>query len=463
MTKDEFIKLVIEWNQGSPHRDNVIQNIKWNGEYTIRYGTEKLWLDIQEYRNQNIIAVRYEKTEENGVVWDTDYVMNFNEMKMSIQLDRSYLEEALVTETAFSTPHFITLLIDKGYIVDDGKLPVLRTPILIKNDNLDILADVVNGKTKYQLPIVYVSKTYYDENPVDINKLSGRLKGVAHVLVQEGTWLNPTTRKLCDSKNEYHGAIGVYYPNSAVKHKRFVYRKYEGSEKTTLEKVVHTVIQYCNVQSVGKLYTWQGVNNELLRDRLDSRATELMMAKMEKERTVAETDELLESVDEDIKKLKNQIAELTRVNDALRYENQGLRTKMSAINSEPILFLGEEEEFFPGEIKAILVEVLETSLTNYGENTRRYHVIKNVVDENECKKFAGERGEQLKRILRGYRAMTGAMKKELLDMGFIISEDGKHYKLTYYGDERYLATLAKTPSDNRSGLNVATEMIRDMF
>lgn len=81
MTKDDFIKLVIEWNQGSPHQDNVIQNIEWNGGHNIRYGTEKLWLDIQEYRNQNIIDVRYEKIEVNSVVWDTDYVMNFNEMK----------------------------------------------------------------------------------------------------------------------------------------------------------------------------------------------------------------------------------------------------------------------------------------------------------------------------------------------------------------------------------------------
>lgn len=463
MTKDDFIRLVIEWNQGSPHQDNIIQNIVWNGERNIRYGTENLWLDIQEYRNQNIIAVRYEKIEVNGVVWDTDYVMNFNEMKMSIQLDRSYLEEALVTETAFSTPHFITLLIEKGYLCDDGKLPVLRTPIFVRNDNLELLADVVNGKTKYQLPIVYVSKTYYDDDPVDIYKLAGRLKGVAHVLVQEGSWLNPAIRKLCDSKNAFHGAIGIYYPNSAIKNKRFIYREYADSKKVMLEKVIHTVIQYCNVQLVEKLYTWQGVSNELLRDKLDTRALELLLAETEKERVAAEADELLESVDEDINKLKKQVAELTRVNDALKYENQGLRAKMSDMNSEPILFLGEEEEFFPDEIKAILLEALEEVMKHYGSETRRYSVIEDIVRENNCKRSSEEKTEQLKKLLKGYKSMTGAMKKTLQEMGFVISEEGKHYKLTYYGDNRYCATLAKTPSDNRSGMNVAMEMIRDMF
>ena len=38
MSKDDFIRLAIEWNQGSPHESNVIKGIKWNGEHNIRYG-----------------------------------------------------------------------------------------------------------------------------------------------------------------------------------------------------------------------------------------------------------------------------------------------------------------------------------------------------------------------------------------------------------------------------------------
>lgn len=228
MTKDSFIQLVLEWNQGSPHEENIIQGIEWHGERNVRYGTETLWLAIEEYRNENIIAVRYEKTEADGVVWDTDYVMNFNDMRMSIQLDRSYLEEALAVDPTFSTPHFITLLIEHGYLKDDGILPMLRKPIFIKADNVDLLTDVINGTSRYRLPVVYISKTYYGEDSVDIWKLSGRLKGVAHVLVEEGTWLNGRIRRQCDDKNEFNGAIGVYFPNSAYGHKKYLYRAYDG-------------------------------------------------------------------------------------------------------------------------------------------------------------------------------------------------------------------------------------------
>ena len=158
LNKDNIIKLVLEWNQGSPHENNIIKDICWNGERNVRYGDENLWLDIEEYRNQNIIAVSYEKRDDTGVVWDTDYVMNFTTMKMAVRLDRSYTEEALVIDSKFSTPHFITLLIEKGYIKKDGNLPVLRTPIMINNSNIKILADIINEKTHYRLPVVYISK-----------------------------------------------------------------------------------------------------------------------------------------------------------------------------------------------------------------------------------------------------------------------------------------------------------------
>lgn len=37
---------------------------------------------------------------------------------------------------------------------------------------------------RYKLPVVIITKTFYDEDPVDANKLVKKLKGVAHVLVQ---------------------------------------------------------------------------------------------------------------------------------------------------------------------------------------------------------------------------------------------------------------------------------------
>lgn len=463
MTKNDFIQLVLEWNQKSPHPENIIQGIEWHGERNVRYGTDLLWLAIEEYRNQNIIAVRYEQTEADGVVWDTDYIMNFNDMKMSIQLDRSYLEEALTVDPSFSTPYFITLLIEHGYLSDDGNLPILQKPIFVKSDNLDLLTDVINGNAKYRLPVVYISKTYFGKDPVDIWRLAIRLKGVAHVLVEEGTYLNPRIRQLCNDNNEFYGAIGIYFPNAAYGHRKYMYRAYDGADLVLSEKVIRSIIQYSNAQLIDTLYTWQGVDNALLRDRLNSKGLELLEAKSEKDRVAAEADELIESVDEDIQKLKKQVEDLTRANEALTYENQGLRAKMSRTDKTPILFLGEEEEFFQDEIRAILLDALESALPNYDAQLRRKAVLQDIIACNACKRKAGERGEQIKNLLKGYKTMSGSIKRTLQDMGFTLTEEGKHCKLTYYGDGRYMATLAKTPGDTRSGMNIALEIIKTMF
>lgn len=463
MTKEAFVRLAIEWNQGSPHVENRIQGINWNGEYNVRYGTENLWLAIEEYRNKNTVAIRYEKTESDGVVWDTDYVMNFDDMKMSIRLDRSFLEEALTMDAAFSTPHFITLLIEHNYIKSDGILPVLRTPYFIKVDNITTLTDVINGKEKYRMPVVYISKTANGDDPVEIWKLAGRLKGVAHVLVEESTSLNSAIRRLCNDNNEYYGAVGVYFPNNAYGHKRFLYRAYDGIDAVLAEKVIRSVIQYCNAQMVDTLYTWQGVNNALLRDRLDSRSAELLLAEKEKERVSEEADQLIELGDEDVRRLKKQVEELTRSNETLAYENQGLRTKIDGADSLPVLYLGDEDEFFPNEIKLIVFDALKDALPKYATGTRRRDVLMDIISNNNCQNILVERAEELKVLLKGYKNVSGSMKRTLQDIGFTITEDGKHYKLTYFGDGRYMVTLGKTPSDGRSGLNTATTIIKNML
>lgn len=38
MTKDDFIRLVIEWNQGSPHTNIIIPGIQWNGNEIFDMG-----------------------------------------------------------------------------------------------------------------------------------------------------------------------------------------------------------------------------------------------------------------------------------------------------------------------------------------------------------------------------------------------------------------------------------------
>lgn len=476
MTKDAFIKLILEWNQGSPHENNIIQGINWNGERNVRYGNENLWIDIEEYRNQNVIAVRYEKREEDGAIWDTDYVMNFTSMKMAVRLDRSFAAEALAIDPKFSTPHFITLLIEKGHIQKDGNLSVLKTPTMINADNIEMLADIINGKTRYRLPVVYISKTFYDEDPVNTGLLASKLKGAAHVLVQESNCTNDMLRKLCNDNNEYYGAIGIYYANQAIGDRRYLYRSSIGMDTYLLGKVIRVVIQNSNAQLVDTLYTWQGVNNAMLRDKLLSQKEK--RAEVEKERREAfyellelkgnldktqksmyqkaladaksEADKILDGFEADMQKLQDEVAHLTRAIEKLEYENIGLRAKLDSNTAIPFLFMGNEDDFYQGEIKDFALSAIKSELDSTEQRTRRHDVLQDIMQANGYQEISKKRANEAKRLLSNYSGMTPKLRKGLEAIGYVF-DVSDHQKVKYYGDDRYTVIYASTPSDKGHG------------
>lgn len=462
LTKEAFLDLVIKWNLESPHDENIITELReWDGNRNSRYGNEWLWLDIEEYRNRNIIAVRFEKKEVEGAVWNTDYIMNFDEKRMAIRLDRSYTEDALMEDTAFSTPHFLTLLIEDGYLKDDNGLAILREGLVISEDNLDILTKIINGETKYKLPVVYVSKTVYNRDPVNIRWLCSKLKGVAHILVENDKRLNYRIRMACNDMNEYNGGIGVYFPNGS--HRRFSYRAYTGSDRILMDKVIRSVLQYVNAQTVPLLYTWPGVNNSLLTDRLNSQRQERQEAENAREKAENEVEEYLGAFDEDLEKYKKQIDELTRANTSLQLENQGLRAKLSGVESIPILYLGDEDEFFQGEIREMILDAVSEALKGTTAKTRRADVLNDILTNNDYQNIRAEREHQIKTMFRDYKSLSGTLRQQLVDLGFKITEDGKHYRLAYYGDGRYKTTISKSGSDWREGKNIASTILKNMM
>lgn len=120
-----------------------------------------------------------------------------------------------------------------------------------------------------------------------------------------------------------------------------------------------------------------------------------------------------------------------------------------------MLYCGQEEEFYPGEIKDMILSVLDDAARNGKKGSRRVDVMKDIVENNEYKHLCDERKIRIKKILKGYSRFTASIRQELAELGFKITEEGKHYKLTYYGDPRYWITVAKTPSDGRAGDNDA--------
>lgn len=463
VTQEDFIKLVLEWNAGSRYEENIVKGIEWCGERTVRYGDSKLWLEFVEYAEREILAVRHEKITADGVVWDSDFVMNFGTHRLTIQLDRTYSEEALVMGAYFSTPHFITLLIEKGFLAKDRDLPVLRTPIAVTDVDLEMCKRAFTEDNGYRLPVVFVSRTAEDKFPLSITWLASRLKGAAHVLVEESAESCAEIRKLFKMGNEPFGAVRIYYPLGTVRHKKFRFRSATGNEDVRLEKVIRHVIQYGIAQRVERFCTWNGVNGAVLNNQLDHQIAVRKNAETEKLRAEAEKDEVYETFSEDLQALQERVTELMKANEALQYENQGLRAKYASSDAVPLLYFGDEEEFYEGEIRDMVLGVLDEALAATEKATRKGNILEDVLENNVYQHLSDERKQKVKALFKGYKSLTGAMRQELMALGFEITEAGKHYKLTYGGDARYMVTIAKTPSDNRSGINNAALISKKML
>ena len=463
ISADELIRLVLKWNETSKYEENKVTGIAWNGEHNIKFGTPGLWLEVIEYPEKHILAIRHEKVAADGVIWDSDFIMNFADMRLAVQLDRTYSEDALVMNANFSTPHFITLLIENDFLAEDEDIPVIREPVFVTDKEEGLLADVFTEKSDYRLPVVYVSKTADGRDPLSISWLASRLKGAAHVLVEKSPEEARRLRELCGGTREMFGAVRIYYPSASVRRKKYLFRTATGNEETRLEKVIRNVIHYWVSQRIEPLYTWQGVLREMLNEQLSSQITKRMEAEAARQKAENEIDQVYDEFDEDLQALQEKVAELTKANEALQYENQGLRAKLAEVDAAPLLFMGEEEDFYQGEIRDIVLGAIDDASGTMESATRRADVLEDILENNPYRHLSDERKQRVKSLFKGYKTVSGTMKQELADMGFELTEAGKHYKLTYRGDPRYLVTVGKTPSDNRSGSNTAAAISKTML
>ncbi len=125
---------------------------------------------------------------------------------------------------------------------------------------------------------------------------------------------------------------------------------------------------------------------------------------------------------------------------------------------------GMEKEFFEDEAKEIVLDVLQQYIQEHPNEIRRTDILSSIITANKrsANKAAGRRN-QTKDVLRGYSTMNSSMEGILKDLGCSIVTGKKHYKIRYYGDDRYQTTMSKTGSDSRSGLNLASIITKIMM
>lgn len=455
LSKDDLINLVIEWNQGSPH--NKISNLNWDGKKrNIKFEDGNLSLAIEEIRTYNTIAIRFHQFDENNIIWNTDIVVNFNTHIFSIKIDRETTADTIGFIPQFKTPILVNMLLDRDFIGMDNDLEISAKEIPIKKDNYKVIENIICRNTVYSMPVIYVTKSW-GRYPLRVHTLAYRLRGVAHVLIEEDADVCKFLKDSCRGMNSHHGSIGIYYPGSSAPYKIITPRRYEGQEETLIDRIVNMVCRYMNQQARDKMMTWEGVQNELLKLRYVS-ATE------KKAKAENEVSEVYENFSDELEEKERTIEELNNRVMALQAENQGLRAKYEQVSEISLIYYGEEDELYEGEIKDHILETLQKQMQQVKKGTRKELILQDILKSNEFTGALEEKRAEIKRILKGYTKVGDSLKRDLKAYGFIITKDGGHYKLTYKGDSRYLFTMASSGSDSqRGGENLIGDIIRDML
>ena len=130
-----FIELAIQWNQSSCY--DAIPNLSWDGSnsYTAEYNHRKFCIQILE--EDHIVAIHFEREEQNDVLWSHDFILHDKEEPyptISIQILRETRSNLPFVPDG-KPPRFVRMLLDAGYGAMDYDLPISNQAIPITFSN----------------------------------------------------------------------------------------------------------------------------------------------------------------------------------------------------------------------------------------------------------------------------------------------------------------------------------------
>lgn len=445
-----FVELVLKWNDTSKHER--IKDLTWDGmDYQFEVKDENQSLCVFDYEEEQVIASCYKKMDQNGILWTIELVLNYETHIVSLQLDRVATNETKKFNWHYKHPYLLTMLVDEDIVDDDAGLKAIGKPIRIDRKNQNVIEEIIKDERSPLLPVVYCSKDEFYEYSVDVYKLAKSLQGIAHVLIEEDPMIQNYLRVKFNKESPYGGFIGVYYPNRTYS-KMYNPNKFFDSDDL-IQTIESNIVNYMNRQMIDPLSTYVGI-------KLAYNEGKFKESLKEKEEIEQEVDDLYNEYGTIELDYKNEIEELKNRILSLELENQGLRAKMEKQDQHPVLHRGSEDPLFEGELEGIVLDVLNQALNSTYDGSRRECVIKDLLEANGFDHSVEQKVERIKNALKGYSSRDAKLERELADLGFKLRIDGRHYKVVYYDDERYVTTMTKTASDHRDGKNIAANLIK---
>ncbi len=454
-TSGDFLHSIETWVLGSPHTrlsQDDLAGLSASDESRIQKGNEGMEVLRFSAANQEAAGIRYIRRDD-GIEWVTTVVFSRTrtESWVGIRVSRESSQPAVRLPPAKKPVVVRTLLHELGGAAD-GMLPVGSSPFRLQNTDIDLAAQLIAGKSGCRLPVDYVSAGFQGQYIVDCDRLASELAGMAHVVVEPN---RPFSRRLkieVDSANVYGGTIGVYWPDGAGRRSFFIGQEFESPDEVAGALLDEIRTALTNRRALDRC-TWAFVQETASRLAIQAlRAS----GSQEVDRYVETFDKELRAKDQRLESAEKEIARLRA--------ELGIYEARLPFGTASLLRTGRDQDLYPNEMFSIVRDAIEDARKRVPADSRRQHVLDTILKANpESNDVAGSMRNRLKELLRGSKGMDAKVKRGLESLGFSISEEGKHYKLVFQGDDRYTFTLPKSGSDHRGGLNAASDIGRLLF
>lgn len=452
LTKEAFIALAIEWVNSSKYYS--FTNLAWDGtpDYTCT-GEKQEIFQVGLFDEQSICAVHFKNVDNRNISWTADFILDYENCILAFQLYRDAPEDIDYGQPRFSLPVLVKNIISAEYAAFDKDLKISNKPFCVCEEDTDRISKIILREVIYDMPIVYISCTSDGDYMVDPYKVAEKLNGVAHVVFEKTRSISFSLREKTNGCNPYAGAVEIFYPNGS---RRFLPTQLLGTCSYKVYTIVNTVFEHLNQIRVEDKFLWTQLQSNKLRKQLS--------AALNKKEQNSKEYEIFENTYEEI--LSEKENQIKRLNDQLFSANNmisRLEEKLGACERISVLSMGKEQDLYPFEQQSLIIELLKKEYGAVADGSRRKHILSSLIEANKCENTICEKRDQLKACLRGYTKMTSVINKKLQEIGFVLSEDGKHIKLVFSGDSRYTGTLSKTGSDHRTGENITHDLIRSIF
>ena len=490
---NDFFHFVSTWGLKSGNMLDAISFNEENADIYLVYRRGKTIVSVFYDTDNQIAAVQINRNKAQGLYRCWEYMFDKQKGQLLIKFEDNmgYTKRESRLTKPFSAPGIIRTVIDSGLCYTPADcLPITSFPLSINEENkglvssymLRVLTPVTKGWSENLKPVIYIPINGVRKKPIAVKAFSNRLKGIAHVVYPESRKIHKYIKKHASIRLK-NNKITVIYPTVVSEQLSSKVQCFPlPTSMSSMNKLFLQIVDLAKASTFSNQYSIEYLREDILKRKIRNlkeaydielrsriaaekqilfmRESEIHIREEIAEKVMSEAEEIVESYESDIADLRNTNYEIEMKYHGLETENMRLRNRLKNPDQIPALFYGKEKEFYLGEIPDLLMSVLEDSLVSIPENSRKHDIVKDVLSANGFKHIGHIRNEKIKTLLKSYTGMTSKIRGGLEDLGFHIEEKSGHYKVTYFGDSRYLAILGSTPSDVRSGKNNAALIAR---